>query len=85
MIRRGGREREGELGRRGRKRGGLRGKRFSLQEPVYVQSGQAVDVRGLGLLLFRDVVLNETSLGAALRDCMLDIVARERNGERSER
>lgn len=50
-----------------------------------MHSGQAVDVYGLGLLLFRDQVVHHPPVGQTLRDTMLNMVTRERNGERSER
>ena len=56
-----------------------------VQEPVYVHGGHAVDVYGLGLLLFRDQVVHHPPVGQTLRETMLNMVNRERNGERSER
>ena len=44
-----------------------------------------MDVYGLGLLLFRDCILHHPAVSLALRTSLLDMVAQERRGEKSDR
>lgn len=52
-----------------------------LQDRVYVQQNNVDSVYNLGLMLFREQVVRHQSIRKHLRDTLLDMVARERQGE----
>jgi cullin 3 len=52
-----------------------------LQDRVYVQQNNVDNVYNLGLILFREQIVRHQSVRKYLRETLLSMVARERQGE----
>ena len=52
---------------------------------IYVKHQNKTPVHQLGLDLWRDLVIYDSSIEGRLRSCLLSLVQRERNGEMIER